>query len=68
MQDPEKEGQTEKQIKNKKQNTPRGHSSKQAKLVYIPAGYEKVYEAVDSLQAKGRPIAELSTQVLRKTF
>ena len=64
MQDPEKEGQTEKQIKNKKQNTPRGHSSKQAKLV----GYEKVYEAVDSLQAKGRPIAELSTQVLRKTF
>ena len=62
MQDPEKEGQTEKQIKNQNQKTPRGHSSKQAKPVYIPTGYEKVYEAVGSLQAEGRPITELTTQ------
>ena len=42
MQDPEKEGQTEKQIKNQNQKTPRGHSSKQAKPVYIPTGYESL--------------------------
>ena len=48
MQDPEKEGQTQKQIKNQNQKTPRSHSSKQAKPVYIPAGYEKVYNAVES--------------------
>ena len=46
MQDPEKEGQTEKQIKNQNQKTPRGHSSKQAKPVYISAAYEKVCRAV----------------------
>ena len=46
MQDPEKEGQTQKQIKNQNQKTPRSHSSKQAKPVYIPAGYE-------SLQSSG---------------
>ena len=56
MQDPEKEGQTKKQlneqIKEQNRKVPR------AKPVYIPAGYEKVFEAVQSLQAEGRAVTE----------
>ena len=55
MQDPEKEGQTEEQTSEQNQKV-----SKQTKPVSIPAGYEKVYEAAESLRAEGKTVTELT--------
>ena len=54
MQDPEKEGQTKKQLNEQNQKVPR------AKPVYIPAGYETVFLTVESLRTEGRPVTELT--------
>ena len=44
--------------KRRDQKAPRGHSSIQPTQIYMPAGYEEVYEALESLRAKGLPLTE----------